>query len=146
MNPEGVNLTDVWDDIPPVRHSKYLNRDANQLSIRLLHRVIGMATEEGDRVLDPFGGAGTTYAAAEVMDREWVGTEIHDCSPIIQRFEEGLEDDREHIQDIEENLNVLFTQEALEKRMKYKDEFTFNFEDYDLSESMDGFQKSLDSY
>jgi len=146
MNPEGVNLTDVWDDIPPVRHSKYLNRDANQLSIRLLHRVIGMATEEGDRVLDPFGGAGTTYAAAEVMDREWVGTEIHDCSPIIQRFEEDLEDDREHIQDIRENLNVLFTQEALEKRMKYKDEFTFNFEDYDLSESMDGFQKSLDSY
>jgi site-specific DNA-methyltransferase (adenine-specific) len=105
-----------------------------------------MATEEGDRVLDPFGGAGTTYAAAEVMDREWVGAEIHDCTPIIQRFEEGLEDDREHIQDIEEDLNVLFTQEALEKRMKYKDEFTFNFEDYDLSESMDGFQKSLDSY
>ncbi|QLG50988.1 DNA methyltransferase [Natrinema halophilum] len=147
MNPEGVNLTDIWDDIPPVRHSKYLNRDANQLSLRLLHRVIGMATKEGDRVLDPFGGAGTTFAAAELMNREWVGTEIHDCSPIIDRFEDGLDDDRENIEEIEHELNVLFTEDALEKRMRYRDEFNFNFDDYDLSESMAGsVQQSLDSW
>ncbi|RKS82156.1 site-specific DNA-methyltransferase (adenine-specific) [Haloarcula quadrata] len=147
MNPEGVNLTDVWDDIPPVRHNKYLNRDANQLSMRLLHRIVGMATEEGDRVLDPFGGAGTTYAAAELMGREWVGTEIHDCSPIIDRFEDGLDDDREYIEEIEDEVNVLFTEDALEKRMRYRDEFNFNFDDYDLSESMAGsVQQSLDSW
>ena len=146
MNPEGVNLTDVWDDIPPVRHTKYLNRDANQLSIKLLHRIIGMATERGDRVLDPFGGAGTTYAAAEIMDREWVGTELHDCSPIIERFE-NLDDDREYIREIENSLNVLFTEDALEKRQRYRDEFGFNFEDYDLSKSVTGpIQENLDSF
>jgi len=146
MNPEGVNLTDVWGDIPPVRHNKYLNRDANQLSLKLLHRVIGMASEEGDRVLDPFGGAGTTYAAAEIMGREWVGTELHDCSPIIERFE-NLDEDREYIAEIEEDLNALFTEDALEKRMKYKDEFNFNFDDYDLSESIDrSVQQRLGSY
>jgi hypothetical protein len=34
MNPKGVNLTDLWDDIPPVRHWKFKSkkRTANQLS------------------------------------------------------------------------------------------------------------------
>ncbi len=146
MNPKGVNLTDVWDDIPPVRHNKHLNRDANQLSIKLLHRVVGMATEEGDRVLDPFGGAGTTYAAAELMEREWVGTELHDCAPIVERLEGGLDDDRRRLREIEQELNVLFTESALEKRVEYRDEFGFNFDDYDLSASPAPIQQSLDSY
>jgi site-specific DNA-methyltransferase (adenine-specific) len=47
MNPRGVNLTDVWYDIPPVRHAKYKRRDANELSLKLLDRVIEMASEEG---------------------------------------------------------------------------------------------------
>jgi site-specific DNA-methyltransferase (adenine-specific) len=146
MNPSGVNLTDVWDDVPPVRHKKYLNRDANQLSLKLLHRVVGMASEEGDRVLDPFGGAGTTYAAAEIMDREWVGIELHDCSPITERFD-NLDEDREYIEDIRRELNSLFTKDALNKRMEYRDEFHFNFQDYDLSESRSGaIQQQLGSF
>jgi len=146
LNPRGMNLTDVWDDIPPVRHSKYMDRDANQLSIKLVHRVIDMVTEEGDRVLDPFGGAGTTYAACEIMDREWVGIELHDCSPILDRLDD-LETDRKQIDSIERDQNVLFTGDALNLRMQYKDEFGFNMEDYDLSESPmpSSFQQRLDS-
>lgn len=146
MNPAGVSLTDVWDDIPPVRHDKHLNRDANQLSLKLLHRVIGMATEEGDRVLDPFGGAGTTYVTAELMDREWVGTELNDCSPIQDRFDD-LEADRDYMAELEDELNLLFTEAALKKRMEYKEEFNFNFDDYDLSESLNSsVQQRLGSY
>ena len=49
MNPDGVNLTDVWTDIPLVRHARYKKREgANELSIKLLDRVIEMATDEGD--------------------------------------------------------------------------------------------------
>ncbi|MDD2599127.1 MAG: DNA methyltransferase [Kiritimatiellae bacterium] len=41
MNPKGINLTDVWLDIPPVRHAKYKKRvGANELSVKLLDRVI----------------------------------------------------------------------------------------------------------
>lgn len=147
LNPRGMNLTDVWDDIPPVRHSKYMDRDANQLSIKLIHRVLDMATEQGDRVLDPFGGAGTTYAACEIMEREWVGVELHDCSPIAERLN-GLETDREQIQQIEQNQNILFTEDALRRRMKYKDEFGFNMSDYDLSESPmpDSYQQNLEAF
>src|SRR5437867_3567362 len=36
MNPRGVNLGDVWDDIPQVRNSKYKRRKSNELSLKLL--------------------------------------------------------------------------------------------------------------
>jgi len=146
LNPNGISLTDVWDDIPPVRHNKYMDRDANQLSIKLVHRVLDMASEEGDRILDPFGGAGTTYAACEIMDREWTGIELHDCSPIVKRLRD-LETDREQIRDIERNQNILFSKDAITKRMRYRDEFGFNMDDYDLSESPvpDSYQQRLDS-
>lgn len=68
LNPEGLNLTDVWADIPPVRHRTTKTRAANELSIKLLRRVLEISSEPGDVVLDPFGG-GTTYAAAEEMGR-----------------------------------------------------------------------------
>ena len=86
LNPEGLNLTDVWDDIPPVRHLKYKSRTANELSTKLLTRVLEMSTQKGDLVLDPFGGGGTTYYVAESMDRRWIGCEIESCEPIIRRL------------------------------------------------------------
>lgn len=146
LNSEGMNLTDVWDDIPPVRHSKYLDRDANQLSIKLLHRVLQISSKPGDRVLDPFMGAGTTAAAAEIMDREWVGAELNDPKPIIDRLND-LSRDRDQIKEIESEQNVLFTEEALNLRTEYKDEFGFNFDDYDLSDSpVESVQRSFDEY
>ena len=88
MNPNGVNLKDVWTDIPPVRHSKFKSshRDANSLSTKLLERVIEMSTEPGNAVLDPFGGSGTTYAVCENRDRRWVGIEIEDVEAIRERL------------------------------------------------------------
>lgn len=85
MNPKGVNLSDVWHDIPPVRHAKYksMNRKANALSSKILDRVIEMSTEPGDLVLDPFGGSGTTFAVCEARHRKWIGSEI-DFAPIIE--------------------------------------------------------------
>lgn len=86
LHPDGLNLTDVWTDIPPVRHKKTKRRGANELSVKLLRRVLEIASEPGDLVLDPFGGGGSTYQAAEEMHRHWVGTEIGDCDPIIRRL------------------------------------------------------------
>lgn len=86
LNPAGLNLTDVWTDIPPVRHRTTKTRSANQLSIKLLRRVLEISTQPGDVVLDPVGGSGTTYAAAEEMHRHWIGMEIGDCDPIMQRL------------------------------------------------------------
>lgn len=71
MNPLGVNLKDVWTDIPPVRHWKFKSRGrrANALSTKILDRVVEMTTQAGDIVLDPFGGSGTTYSVCESRAR-----------------------------------------------------------------------------
>lgn len=86
LNPEGINVSDVWTDIPPVRHKSTKNRGANQLSPKMLERVLTIASEPGDLVFDPFGGSGTTYAVAEEMHRHWVGVELGDTEPIVRRL------------------------------------------------------------
>lgn len=92
MNPYGVNLKDVWTDIPPVRHRKFKSskRQANALSTKLLERVIEISTAPGDLVLDPFGGSGTTYAVCEQRHRRWIGIEIEDPQAIIDRLSGDL--------------------------------------------------------
>jgi site-specific DNA-methyltransferase (adenine-specific) len=89
MNPRGVNLKDVWTDIPPVRHWKFKSqaRRANALSTKLLDRVVEVSTRPGDLVLDPFGGSGTTFAVCEAKHRHWIGAEIDFALEIIERLE-----------------------------------------------------------
>lgn len=91
MNPLGVNLRDVWTDIPPVRHWKFKSKDrpANALSTKLLDRVVEISTVEGEIVLDPFGGSGTTYAVCEKKNRYWIGVELD----FAQQIKERLQDD-----------------------------------------------------
>jgi site-specific DNA-methyltransferase (adenine-specific) len=114
MNPKGVNLSDVWTDIPPVRHAKYKKRHANALSLKLIDRIVSMASNPGSLILDPFGGSGTTYVAAELTGRRWVGCEL-DCAPILQRFN-ALDADANHLIEIHANKNTLFKATDLKKR------------------------------
>jgi site-specific DNA-methyltransferase (adenine-specific) len=91
MNPSGVNLKDVWSDIPPVRHWKFKSRErrANALSTKILDRVVEMSTGPGELVLDPFGGSGTTFAVCEKKNRRWLGMEIDFAQEIAERIESG---------------------------------------------------------
>ncbi|MGK7898498.1 MAG: site-specific DNA-methyltransferase [Xenococcus sp. (in: cyanobacteria)] len=88
MNPNGVNLKDIWIDIPPVRHKKFKSksRKANALSTKLLDRVVELTTNPGDIVLDPFGGSGTTYDVCEKKNRHWIGIEIDFADEIVDRL------------------------------------------------------------
>jgi len=118
MNPDGVNLTDVWLDIPPVRHKKYKKRSgSNELSVKLMDRIIEMASDEGDLVFDPFGGSGTTYAVAEIKKRKWLGVEIGPVDDILNRFD-NIAEDAGHIARIRKNINCLFVKQALKKRIE----------------------------
>lgn len=108
MNPAGVNLSDVWHDIHPVRHAQHKHRaGANELPLRLLDRIIELASDPGDTVLDPFGGAGTTYVAAEVKQRRWLGVEIGPPDDIQRRFA-ALERERRLLATGRQGLNTLF--------------------------------------
>lgn len=86
LHPDGLNLSDVWTDITPVRHRSTKHRGANQLSERLLERVLEISSDPGDLVVDPFGGSGTTFAVAERLHRHWLGCELGDVAPIVRRL------------------------------------------------------------
>lgn len=73
---KGVPLSDVWE-IP------YLNPKAKertgyptQKPVLLLNQIINIATDEGDIVLDPFCGSGTTCVSAKLLKRDYIGIDI----------------------------------------------------------------------
>ena len=73
----GVPLQDVWTDIPPI-NSQARERLGfpTQKPEALLERIISASSNEGDVVLDPFCGCGTAVAAAERLNRRWIGIDI----------------------------------------------------------------------
>ncbi|WP_205521205.1 DNA methyltransferase [Psychroflexus aurantiacus] len=118
MNHQGVSMTDIWTDIPPVRHSKYKGRkDANELSIKLLDRVIEMSSVKGDVIFDPFGGSGTTYIVAELKDRKWEGIELGPTDDIITRFD-NLSFEKNNLQRYRDKYNSLFSSKVKVKRIQ----------------------------
>jgi site-specific DNA-methyltransferase (adenine-specific) len=74
---EGMPLQDIWNDIRPLHN---LSRERlgfqTQKPLPLLERIIDSASKEGQWVLDPFCGCGTTIIAAEKLRRHWVGIDI----------------------------------------------------------------------
>ncbi|WP_458124728.1 DNA-methyltransferase [Paenibacillus sp. Z3-2] len=117
LNPMGINLTDVWYDISPVRHSKYKTRTSNELPLKLLERVITLATNEGDTVFDPFGGSGTTYIVSEILKRKWIGCEIGPIETIKERFND-IEFHKSVLSNIDDSKNILFSEATKKVRRK----------------------------
>jgi DNA modification methylase len=74
---EGVQLQDIWNDIFPV-NSQAAERLGypTQKPVALLERIVRMSSKEGDVVLDPFCGCGTTIDAAQKLNRTWMGIDI----------------------------------------------------------------------
>jgi DNA modification methylase len=71
---KGVLLGNIWTDIKNI--SSQSNEKVGyptQKPIALLQRIIEMASNEGDTVLDPFVGGGTTVVVADKMNRNWIG-------------------------------------------------------------------------
>lgn len=73
----GVLATNVWTDISPI-NSRAQERLGypTQKPVALLERIIRASSNEGDIVLDPFCGCGTTIDAAQRLDRRWIGIDI----------------------------------------------------------------------
>lgn len=76
MHPFGPLVSDVWTDIHRIRHKKRRDEHPCQLPVHLLERLLLMSTDEGDVVLDPFIGTGTTAVAAKNLGRKFIGIDI----------------------------------------------------------------------
>ena len=74
-----MGLTDVWNDIDFYEEVRY---HPTQKPIKLIERLIYASSNEGDVVLDPFMGAGSTLIASRNLNRECIGFELdpHYCS------------------------------------------------------------------
>jgi site-specific DNA-methyltransferase (adenine-specific) len=71
----GNKCPDIWTDIKIAQKGERLGYPT-QKPVALLERIIKASSNEGDVVLDPFCGCGTTIAAAEKLDRRWIGIDI----------------------------------------------------------------------
>lgn len=70
---KGVPLGDVWEI--PFLNPKAKERTGypTQKPLQLLDQIIALVTEQGDCVLDPFAGSGTTLVAAQSAGRNFIG-------------------------------------------------------------------------
>jgi DNA modification methylase len=84
---EGFPVQALWDDIPPINsQSQERLGYPTQKPVALLERILDASSGDGDVVLDPFCGCGTTLHASAKMNRHWIGIDVtHLAIGLIQR-------------------------------------------------------------
>ena len=88
---KGYPVPDYWVDIHE-SHRSSLERTGypTQKPVELYKRIIKASSNEGDIVLDPFAGSGTTLDAAQSLNRKWIGIDqsLEAIQTIVKRMEE----------------------------------------------------------
>lgn len=99
---DGKVTKTIWfrDEVGDNQDSKREVKQFNEIDIfatpkpeRLMQRIIQLATNEGDLVLDSFGGSGTTGAVAHKMRRRWIIIELgeHCTTHIVPRLRKVID-------------------------------------------------------
>ena len=88
---KGIPVQDLWSDIGSLSgtHAERLGYPT-QKPLALLERIIQASSNPGDLVLDAYCGCGTTIAAAEHLNRKWIGIDItyQSIALVLKRLEE----------------------------------------------------------
>lgn len=69
-------ITNLWWDIHRLKHNSQRVDHPTQLPPMFMERLISIFTKEGDWVLDPFNGSGTTTLCADLLNRKYFGIEL----------------------------------------------------------------------
>lgn len=84
---KGVPGQDTWMDIDPINMMAAERLGyPTQKPLALLERILRASSNEGDVVLDPFCGCGTTIAAAQKLGRQWIGIDITHLAIALQKY------------------------------------------------------------
>lgn len=72
---KGVLIDNIWDEIGQVANNSHGERIGypTQKPEALLQQIIECSSNEGDTILDPFVGGGTTVAVSDRLQRKWIG-------------------------------------------------------------------------
>jgi site-specific DNA-methyltransferase (adenine-specific) len=83
----GVPLQDIWSDVFPISaHAKESLGYPTQKPLALLERIIQASSNSDSWILDPFCGCGTAIAAAQKLERKWIGIDITHLSIALQKY------------------------------------------------------------
>ncbi len=74
FNPQ-MGYTDVWTDIDFYKEKRY---HPTQKPLKLIHRIVSASSNEGDLVVDPFAGCGSTQLTSIMLKRNYIGIELND--------------------------------------------------------------------
>ena len=95
---KGLAPSSIWHDVKQTGHNRQAKYELKKLfpgtpttelfstpkPERVIERVLQIATQEGDLVLDSFAGSGTTGAVAHKMSRRWIMVELGEhCQDVI---------------------------------------------------------------
>jgi DNA modification methylase len=85
-HPDGKMLHDWWELSLISSKAKERTGYPTQKPLALLERVIGVSSNKGDVVLDPFCGCATTCIAAEKLERKWIGVDVsHKAFELVKK-------------------------------------------------------------
>ncbi|MEK7873120.1 MAG: DNA methyltransferase [Chloroflexota bacterium] len=80
----GVVAGNIWTDISPISaQAKERLGYPTQKPEALLERIIRASSNKGDLILDPFCGCGTTIAAAQRLERRWIGIDVTQAAIVV---------------------------------------------------------------
>jgi len=93
-----IPASNIWDDLLSNNLHKEggVNFPNGKKPEFLIKRVLDIATNPGDLVLDSFLGSGTTAAVAHKMGRRWIGIEVKEqgtthCLPRVKKVVDGTD-------------------------------------------------------
>ena len=86
---KGVNLSDVWNDVSPIRHRAHKYRDANELPAVITDRVVRISGSSGGMFVDPFAGAGTAIVSAVRGEMRFRACDLlpENCQVVVDRID-----------------------------------------------------------
>jgi site-specific DNA-methyltransferase (adenine-specific) len=92
----GKQMRNLWEISPPQPKEKIHGKHPTQKPLKLLERILLASTNEGDVVLDPFNGSGSTGTAALGLGRKYIGIEMSQqyLDLTIKRLEDELKNPR----------------------------------------------------
>lgn len=102
---KGMVCKTIWlrNEVGDNQEAKKETKDINDVEVfatpkpeRLIQRILTLASNEGDLVLDSFLGSGTTAVVAHKMGRKWIGIELGEhchthCLPRLQKVADGTD-------------------------------------------------------